>query len=214
MPEQLQAFLAWYLAPWRRIGRKEFAIALTVATVPGLILMVVGLGDSAGHFFGPLMNLANMGQGMDAAVNSGDVAALQGHMNSMGNSFSSFGNLLGGGQAEQAFHVDWSGAFNNVLLLALLPLTRMRLRDMGWFGKQELALTLAFNLSVFGSLVDSLTGWNPLPMASLFGILNFGGYMWLSMAKGKAYTAVSERTDYTRSVTQDPTRMDRDDDRY
>jgi uncharacterized membrane protein YhaH (DUF805 family) len=192
-------FLSWYLAPWRRIGRRDFGIALLVATLPGLLLMFVGFGSSASHFMGPLMGLADVAQSGNPDELLKQAQALQAGM--------------GTGAPETGFAVDWTGVLNNVLLLALLPLTRMRLRDMGWLGRKELIVAVVLNLSVANSLLVSLTGLSVLPLAWLFGVVNFVGYIWLSVAQGKAYVPPSGRTDYMVGPDDLKKRND-DDDTY
>lgn len=181
MHDFIDNFLAWYLAPWRRLGRKEFGLALALATLPGLLVMFAGLGNSAGSFFEPLMNLADMGRNIG---NGSDVSGLQ--------------SQWGGVQTEMlaapgTVGVDWNGVLNGSCLLALVPLVRMRLRDMGWVGKTELAMTAAMNVSVLGGLVSSLTGYELLPLSMVWSALNFMGYAWLSFAKGRPRQAVHER---------------------
>lgn len=197
----IQEFLSWYLAPWRRLGRKEFGIALVVVALPGFILMVVGFGNSASHFLGPLLSIGDMAGNPDEMLKQA-----QGMSDSLK-------GMMGTGPQGEPFHVDWSGILNNGLLLLLLPLTRMRLRDMGWFGPKELAMTVVLNLSVADSLLYSVCGVSILPWSTVFGLVNFVGYLWLSMAKGKAYVSPSERTDYTVSPTAPNKRYD-DDDTY
>ncbi|RYG59077.1 MAG: hypothetical protein EON60_11520 [Alphaproteobacteria bacterium] len=178
-------FLNWYMAPWRRIGRKEYGIGLTLATLPGLFMMVFGWGSSAGSFLAPLQGLMSGGgdpeamlQGLQALQNGGDAAAA-------------------------GFTIDWSGVVNGLLLLALVPLGRMRLRDMGWFGWQEIVLTVAFNISVVGGLILALTGYDVVPMGMLWSIVNFVGYGWMTFAKGKPRADVHARTNYDKPVGQD-----------
>lgn len=186
MEEAVRDFLGWYLAPWRRIGRKEFGIGLTLATLPGLFLMVFGWGSSAGSYLAPLQSLLSGG---------GDPEALLQGLSGLE------GALAGGGEA--AFTIDWTGVVNGLLLLALVPLGRMRLRDMGWFGWHEIVLTVAFNVSVVGGLVLSLTGYDVVPMGMLWSIINFVGYGWMTFAKGKERGGVHERTNYDKPLVQD-----------
>ncbi len=146
--EAVWSFLDWYLAPWRRISRGGFATALTLVTLPGLFVMIFGWGGSAGHYLSPLLDMMAGGDPL-VALN---------------------GLMAAGTGAEPAFTVDWTGVMNSLLLLALVPLCRMRLRDMGWYGWQEMVLTAVFNVSVAGGLVECLTGYNPLPWALAWGL--------------------------------------------
>lgn len=179
--EAVRGFLDWYLAPWRRIGRKDFGIALTLATLPGLFIMMFGWGGSAGHYLGPVLDL------MDGQ--SDPMATMQG--------------LWGGGTPiAPAFEVDWTGALNSALLLAMIPLCRMRLRDMGWFGWKEVVPVVVFHVSVAEALVQSLTGYDVVPLGMAWGLATFAGYSWMTFAKGKARGDVHERTDYGKALPE------------
>lgn len=210
MPDFFNEFLSWYLAPWRRIGRKEFGIALTVATIPGILFMLLGWGNSAGSFIEPLMNLTNLSQpvgnmelennpadreiGVDALKNVG-FAPQVGFTPKMNNPFAAQPKMAEPVPTpkDNGVGFDWSGLINGLCLLAMIPLSRMRLRDMGWFGWQEMILTVLFNISVVEGLIQSLTGFDILPMGMLWSSLNFAGYAWLTFAKGKERAAVFER---------------------
>ena len=207
MHEILENFLAWYLAPWRRIGRKEFGLALTLATVPSLIIMVLGWGSSAGSFIDPLMSLAGIGQQLSNG--GGDMGSLQ----------ASLEKLQAGATAVPAAKAvvasfDWSGLLNGLCLLAMIPIGRMRLRDMGWFGWQENVLTVIFNISVVEGLLQSLTGYDLLPWGTLWSLLNFAGYGWLTFAKSKPRLAVHERVPETWEPPSIPTTPPKKDNDY
>lgn len=229
MPEQLQEFLAWYLAPWRRIGRKPFNIALFVATIPGLIFMVVGFGNSAGNFLEPLMNLTNISQPVgnmelehDAADRSIGTEQLRQvgfapQMTSPLDKLKKPAPTPVQQPVSRGWDIDWSGIFNSLCLLAMIPISRMRLRDMGYFGWQEVFLTVVFNVSVVEGLIQALSGWDIsgyLPLGSLWGFINFMGYAWLSMAKGKAREAVHEKVPETWQPTDFTPAKKRFDDEY
>lgn len=172
-------FLAWYLAPWRRISRWEFGVALMVATVPGLLLSLIGLGNSVGSFIEPFMGLFSAGQSLQSAVGNGDISSLS-------HSLGTFSALaMPAAPAPTSHGIDWSSFINTVLLLATVPLCRMRLRDMGYKGHSEIALTGILNISVLNNLIVILTGWHLLPLETLFGVCNFAGYIWLCAAKSK-----------------------------
>jgi hypothetical protein len=165
--EQLQELLDWYLAPWRRIGRWGFNTALTVASLPGLVMMFIGFGDMASSVFGGLGQMQDM-------MNSGDPTQMLNGLQGM----------MGGTAGHH--HFDWSGFINGLCFVALIPFCRMRLRDMGWFGWPEVVWTVLLNASVVAGLVEAVTGWNVLPWGWVFGALNLFGYVWLAFAKGKA----------------------------
>ncbi len=203
MPDFLEDFFHWYLASWRRIDRKGFGIALLIVSVPSL-LAVFFMAEGAGGFIGPILDilfaLKGIGNGSDAM---GALETAQGAIAS-----------LSGSGAEPG-GIAWMAVLNNVLLLALFPLCRMRLRDMGYTGRQELGWAIAFNVSVVNALIAAFVGEGVIPLSWLWTLLNFGGYIWLSSAKGKAGLAVSERMDYSKPQSDapverapDPTRKD------
>lgn len=195
MPDFLQDFLEWYLAPWRRIDRKGFGIALLIVSVPSL-LAVFTLAEGAGGFIGPMLDvvgaLKGIGDGGDA------MGALETVQNSM--SGVSGGNAQGG--------IAWMAVVNNLLLLGLFPVCRMRLRDMGLSGRQELGWAIVLNISVVDALAAAFVGEGVLPFGWLWTLLNFGGYLWLSMARGKGSLAVHARMDYSRAEQPDAPKSD------
>lgn len=165
--EAVQDFLGWYLAPWTRVDRKGFNTALLIASVPGLLLMFVGFGDMTSSVLGGLGQLKDLGSGGDPMQM---VNGLEGML---------------APQPAGNVPFDWSGLINGLCFVALIPFCRMRLRDMGWFGWQEVVWTVVLNASVVAGMVEVVTGRDVLPWGWLFGLLNFGGYLWLAMAKGK-----------------------------
>lgn len=180
------------MAPWRRIGRREFGIALAVVTLPGLLFMLIGWGSGAGSWLEPLMGF--MGAGQDVSQNfnnSGDLANLQLGLERLQSMATGAPNS--GPAVEAAAGFDWGGLLNGLLSLALIPLCRMRLRDMGWFGWQEMALIGAMYVDVVAGLGQVVTGVYLLPLGWLWGLLNFGGLAWLTFAKGQPRLAVHER---------------------
>lgn len=200
MPEFLEEFLSWYLAPWRRIDRKTFGIALTIATIPGIIIMIAGFGGSGGSFLDPLMSVSGMGGGTDQqAISSMSNSDLQLQVEKMRSQFTPDGAAAAKDAAAKApvkaaaWKIDWSGILNGLCLVAMIPLSRMRMRDMGWFGWQETFLTVVFNISVVEGLIQSISGYDVLPYGTLWGFLNFGGYAWLSIAKAQYREAVHEK---------------------
>ncbi len=182
--------MRWYTAPWRTTGRKEFGIGLTLVTLPGLFLMVFGWGNTMGSYLAPVMGVLADGISPEALMQG--MAALQSDA------------------APAGFTIDWTGVVNGLLLLALIPLVRMRLRDMGWFGWREVVLTAVLNVSVAAGVVYSLTGYDLLPLGFMWGVINFAGYAWLMLAKGKPRGRVQERTNYDKPVIHDQRTYDDD----
>ncbi len=179
MPELLQRFWAWYAAPWRTLNRKDFGIALAVVSLPSLVMAFFSLGG-AGGFIGPALDMMAAVKGIGA----GDASGLEAL------------SALGGGAAEEP-GVNVMAVVNTLLLMAMFPLVRMRLRDMGHYGRQELGWAIAIHVALVNQLAEAVFGWAPVPMGWLWSVINFGGYVWLSMAKGKPRLAVNQRMDYS-----------------
>ncbi len=202
MPEMIQEFLSWYLAPWRRIGRKEFGIGLTVATLPGFLLILLGIGSGAGSFIAPLMDLTTLSQpvgNMELERHPVDVSVGTEQLKNVGfapqihNPFRSQPEVSAPTVPEAPRAFDWSGLISGLCLLLIVPLVRMRLRDMGWFGWHEMVITGVMSVSVVGSVIQSLTGYDVIPLGMLWSSLNFMGYLWLTLAKSQPRVPVHER---------------------
>lgn len=187
MPDFLREFWDWYAAPWRRIDRKGFGVALLVVSVPSLLGLFV-MAESAGGFVGPLLDIVaamkGLGQGGDPLA---ALETAQGAMNGLS------------GDVAQPGGIAWWALVNNALLVGLFPVCRMRLRDMGYTGRQELGWAIAMNLSAVDGVIAAVAGEGVLPLAWLWTILNFGGYIWLSLAKGQPSLAVHQRMDYSKT---------------
>ena len=166
--ELIEDFIAWYVAPWGRMDRKEFALVLTLASLPGVLFWLIGFGDTLAGIPGMFKNLSSMDvQGMMAAMN--------------------------GGGAAKGFHVDWAGVVNNLCFLITVPACAMRLRDMGYLNRTAWVLSAIINVYVVEALVISLSGYDVVPFGWGFTILSFAGYTWLTFARGKPRMKPSER---------------------
>jgi hypothetical protein len=189
----LNDFFTWYLAPWRRINRLQFGVILTLVTVPGLIMSFIGIGNMASGFLGPLTGALGAGQGLQNAVSSGNLGDIQ---QSLGAINQLLPTTAGHTVTQAPAGIPWGSLFNNLLLLAIVPLCRMRLRDMGWVGWKEIALTVIFNISVLNAVLENLFAVDLLPANTLFGMANFIGYAWLCFAKSKP----REEIDFTKPI--------------
>lgn len=204
-------FLSWYLAPWRRMGRVEFGAFLAAVSVPGFLLMILGFADSVTGWLAPVAGMLDIGKQMTSAANASmtDPAALQDVANQLtGDAF--MPGMNAASTAAAAAHFDWPGLVNNVLLLALVPLCRMRLRDMGKTGKTELVWTVLLNVSPLIALL-AVFGVDFIPLGWAFGLLNFGGYIWLCMAASAPRVPAYERIPAPQPqqpVADDPRRQD------
>lgn len=208
-----QEFLDWYLAPWRRIGRVEFGAFLAAASVPGFLLMIFGFADSVSGWLAPLAGMLDIGKQMGDVTNASltDVTAMQ-HVASQLNGDAFMPSMNAAASAPSAAF-DWPGVVNNVLLLALVPLCRMRLRDMGKTGKVEWALTALLNVAPLDALLN-VFGADIIPLGWAFGLLNFAGYTWLCIAASAPRVAAHERVpppqpyQPQQPVADDPRRQD------
>jgi hypothetical protein len=196
-------FLAWYLAPWRRMGRKEFGIILTLATVPGIVIMLVGWGSGAGSVLEPILGFMGAGQQLGQTFNNaGDLANLQQGLERMQSGLTGLGSSAPAAPAVS--HFDWGGLINALCLLACVPMCRMRLLDMGWVGWQSLTLLALINLATVGDLVHVVSGFDVLPAAWVFSMLNFCGYFWLMLAKSRVREAPYARIPAAGSPAEPP----------
>lgn len=150
----VQEFFAWYLAPWRRMGRGPFNVVVGVVTAVPLLLSLAGAGEYVG-----------MGaHALDAIqqVQGGDLSKVP-----------DVANLLSGnGAPQEATGLPWGDMLEVALMLALIPLFRMRLRDIGWrdplWHFTGLVLVMLPVLDKMLHIVG--TG---LPWGSAFGIIQF-----------------------------------------
>lgn len=173
-------FLSWYLAPWRRMGRGEFAMWLGFVSLPGIVLMLMGLLEG----MGPLMDAAvgamdimHQAQGGDLSGALSGAQGMQGEMLAEGTS---------GGFA-------WGDLINNLCLLVMFPLCRMRLRDMGRVWPRDLVWAVVINVSTVNGIAG-LFGVNLLPYVGwVFSMLGLGGYIWLCLAGSAARVAAYDR---------------------
>lgn len=180
-----QEFLDWYLAPWRRIGRVEFGAFLAAVSVPGFILMIFGFADGLSGWLAPLAGLMDVGKQVSGGGEAG-LDALQGLAGQLQAGSS------GVSDTPAATPFDWSGLVNNLLLIMLIPLCRMRLRDMGKVGKKEWVMTALFNVGPVDAFLQ-VFGLDIVPLGWLFGLLNFGGYTWLCIAASAPRVPAHER---------------------
>ncbi len=162
----LAEYLSELLQPWRRVSRAEFGAALGVASVPGLVLMVTGFIEGGSGLLGPLATLAQGGGGATSA----QAATLENALTQLSTS-----------APVAAF--EPTSLINPLVLLALTPFCRGRLNDMGYTPTPALALTAAIQLSTLNDLVSVFYTPGVLPMAWLFMLANFGGYIWLTLGK-------------------------------
>jgi hypothetical protein len=118
-------FVNWYLAPWRKIGRAPFNTILGLAAVPGLVLWGLGFGESMSGLAGIFSGAADAGQQLQNL--HPDTPQMTNMVNSL---LTGTPPGPGGGGG-----FDWSGVgawVDGLIWLALVPLVRMRVRDLGY----------------------------------------------------------------------------------
>jgi hypothetical protein len=171
-------YLHGLLQPWRRVNRAEFIGALTVLSLPGLLLFLNGMVTGGAGILGPVLDLSNtltMGQ-------PGPVGALN-----------TLQQLSGAGPAgTQATAVgvpfDFASLLNGLCLLLLTPYLRGRLLDMGYSARASMGGGWAIQLSVLNTTLQALTEQNLLPWAWFFGLFTALAYLWLSLRGSQART--------------------------
>lgn len=181
----LADWLGWYLAPWRRIGRLEFGIFVFVFTLPGVVFLFLGWMQGASGWLSPVF----------AAMDVGNQVR-QGGGGDVGQQLQTLGSLVDTPRLQEPVAVaasfDWAGLVNHLLQLLMIPLCRMRLRDMGKEGPWEVGLAVLFNLSaVYGVL--AVFGVDEIPFRSLFAVVGFAGFLWLCFARSAPRVAPYER---------------------
>ena len=150
------------------MDRKEFALALTIASLPGMLFWLIGFGNTLAGIPGMVKHLS--------ALNLQNVMT-----------------LVDGPAKAAVFRIDWAGVVNNLCYLASVPACTMRLRDMGYLNKKAWVASAIINVYVVDCVVVSLTGHDVLPFSNLFMLLSYGGYGWLTFARGKPRVLPSER---------------------
>jgi hypothetical protein len=169
-------YVGGLFAPWRRVNRTEFVLALTLLTLPGLLMQVTGMMESAS---GWLNTLGQLRESFNAAQ-SGGPAMLQ----TLGDQVS---QIAGAPQAV-AKTANVPGLINAVCLLMLFPFIRGRLLDGGQSAKMATFFTLLLQVSVINDAMAALagTGSGPLPYGFVFGLMTFMGYTVLSLRGSRA----------------------------
>lgn len=178
----LNEFFAWYMAPWRRIGRAPFNTVVALASVPSMLLGVMGMAQGAGGMLGPLGDMMNAGQSLQNAVDGApptDVHALEQALNHMQNAGTGMQQAPG-----FSFNTGW---LDTAIWLALIPLVHMRLRDVGVKPKNVWVWTALLYAGMLMSLVDDVAGQDIFGWwATLAGLVNLVGLGWLCLAPSKA----------------------------
>ena len=168
-------YLAAVWAPWRRVNRTEFNLALLLLSLPGLLLSVFGGMDSAAGLFGTLGNLSNAMQG------GGGVGDLE----AMHRMVSSLNSTVAGAAAPAATAVaaplNIGALLGNVLLFLALPFVRGRLLDIGYGSRTAMVGALLIQLSVLDGVLAVFGGKGLLPLGWVFGLLTFVSYFYLSL---------------------------------
>jgi hypothetical protein len=169
-------YMGGLFAPWRRVNRTEFVVALTLLTLPGLVMQVTGMMENAS---GWLNTLGQLRESVNAAQSGGPVI---------------LSNLIG--QVTDMAHTpqavaktaNMPGLINAVCLLLLFPFIRGRLLDIGQSAKVATILTLLLQISVVNDAMAALAGstQGPLPLGLLFGVITVIGYTVLSLRGSRA----------------------------
>lgn len=179
----IEQWLAWYLAPWRRMGRGPFNTVLAVAAIPSMLLGVWGLVDGVGGILSPLTQMMDAGRSLQqgvggAGVDAGALGEAMRQMQGAGEGLASGGDGAGG--------FAWAELLDLAIWLALLPLMQMRLRDMGVAPKNVWVWTAILYAGMVVSDVQALTGVNLFGGWSwLVGVVGFVLLGWMTVAKSR-----------------------------
>jgi hypothetical protein len=164
-------YLIGLMAPWRRINRIEFLAALTVLSLPGFIMLLMGIMDSVGGWAGHAQTMAQsvQGGGLDGLLNT----------------------ARGGGvPAEPTVSAVMTlpALINGLFLLLMYPFVRGRLLDRGINLRAATLLAVVVQLSVLNDILAALVGAprGPLPFGVAFGMLTFVAYLALSFGASRA----------------------------
>jgi hypothetical protein len=161
------------LAPWRRVGRAEFSLAVGVLSLPGLIMMLMGTLAAGATWLGPLQPLLS--------TSTPDAAALERLLQQLQTSQLMLNH-------EAAIGLDIPAFFSAMCLLLATPFCRGRLLEMGYSPRVAVVMSLLMQLSVLNSAIAAVAGAGPLPYAAAFGLLTLVGYTWLAIRPGKPRT--------------------------
>jgi hypothetical protein len=175
-------YLHGLLQPWRRVNRAEFIGALTVLSLPGLLLFLNGMVAGGAGILGPLLDLPNI-LAMAQPGPAGALHALQ--------------QLSGADAADTqaavvALPLDFASLLNGLCLLLLTPYLRGRLLDMGHSARASMAMGWAIQLSVLNATWQALTDQNLLPWAWAFGLFTALAYLWLGLRGSQARTRLTK----------------------
>jgi hypothetical protein len=167
-------YITSLLSPWRRVARAEFNIAMTLLSLPGFMLSLMGMMSSGGNMFSSLSGLAKGFQGGQGG--------LEGLVNTLGAPIVSATPVVAGPM------VDVGGLLNGLLMLLFTPFVRGRLLDMGISSRNALILAFLVQASVLNGTIQSLTGAGVLPYGLAFGLLTFVAWGVLAVKASKART--------------------------
>lgn len=167
-------YITGLTAPWRRINRLEFIIALTVLSAPGFLMMMLGMMDSLGGWMG---SAQSMGQSLKA----GGIDHLVNTVRGVG----------APADAPVKAMMDMPALINGLFMLLLYPFVRGRLLDRGLSLRVSTLLAVLIQLSVFNEVLAALVGAQrgPLPFGMAFGALTFVAYLALSFGASRARKA-------------------------
>jgi hypothetical protein len=166
-------YIGSLMAPWRRINRIEFALALSILSAPGVILMALGFMHSTSGVMSGFQALNHFAQG-------GEIGSIETIINHAKGAVAP--------AATAAPQVNLPALLNALCLLILYPFVRGRFLDMGYALRRATLLAVVVQISVLNDVLAAMVGAGngPLPMAWAFGILTFVAYVGLTVAGSRA----------------------------
>jgi hypothetical protein len=166
-------YITGLTAPWRRINRLEFIMALTVLSAPGLVMMMLGMMENMGGWIGGAQDMTHSIKtgGVDHLVNS-----LRG---------------VGVATAAPKAVMDLPALINGLFMLLLYPFVRGRLLDRGLSLRVATILAVVIQLSVLNDVLAALVGaaHGPIPFGMALSALTFIAYIALSFGGSRARKA-------------------------
>lgn len=177
-------YLNSLLQPWRRVPRMEFVIALTILSLPGLVLMLGGLLEGGSGMFGPLLAAREALQG---AVPTGlpQAGTLLPTLTGPAAPSTALANTV-------PHPFDATALVNALCLLLVTPYVRGRLLDLGWAGSAISMGVLLLQASVLVDAAQALAGFT-LPYGWVLQGLTMVGYLALSILGSRARPPVHTR---------------------
>lgn len=167
----LGEYVGGLMAPWRRINRMEFVAALTVLSLPGFLMMMLGAMDGLGGWMGAA-------QDMGQSVTNGGIDNLVNTVRGVGVP----------AETPTAQMMNLPGVINGLFLMMMYPFVRGRLLDRGYSVRIATIVAAVVQVSVLNDILAAFVGAKngPVPFGMALGMLTFLAYTLLSFGGSRA----------------------------